>query len=113
MEFTDYTITSGGISITVPVFHGAEDACRMNLFYESVLKELYTYGRELTENNRRAGFFCHPSVSEENDILTVCLQLTHRRVGAPSLRKVLVHRWQDGWLIREKKPRAKIRRHTK
>ena len=113
MEFTDYTITSGGISITVPVFHGAEDACRMNLFYEAALKELYTYGCELTENNRRAGFFCHSSVSEENGILTVSLQLTHRRAGEPSLRKTLVHRWQDGWLIREKKPRPKNRRLTK
>lgn len=113
MEFTDYTVTACGISITVPVFHGSEDACRMNLFYESALKEMYTYGHDLTENNRRAGFFCRPSVTEENGILTVCLQLTHRRPGEPSLRKTLVHHWQDGYLIREKTPHIKKRLRSK
>ncbi len=103
MEFSDYTVTAGGMSVTVPVFHGAEEACRMNLFYESALVELYRYGCELTEDDRRAGFFCRPVITEEDEILTVSLQLTYRRSGEPSVRKTVIHHWRDGYLFHPQK----------
>ena len=114
MEYTEYTVTAGGgVSVTVPVFHGEENACRMNLFYETALSELYRYGCELTENDRRGGFFCRPSVTEEDGIVVVSLQLTRRRSGEPSARKTVVHRWQDGYLRREKKMRSGNRLRSK
>ena len=113
MEFTEYTISAGGISLTLPVFLGNEDACRMNRFYEAALRELYAYGCSLTEKDRRSGYFCRPSVTEEDGIVTVSLSLTFRRSGAPSVRKTVVHRWLDGYLIREKKQRIVRRREQK
>ena len=109
MEFTDYTVAADMISVTLPVFLGNEDACRMNRFYEAALKELYAYGCELTKSDRRTGFFCRPAVTEEDGILTVSLCLTCRRSGTPSVRKIVVHHWKDGYLIRTKKHRPKSR----
>lgn len=113
MEFTEFTAASGMVSVTLPVFLGNEAACRMNRFYEAALKELYTYGCKLTENDRRTGFICRPSVTEEDGILTVSLCLTCRRSGAPSVRKTVIHRWQDGYPVREKKTRKRLRRDQK
>ena len=100
MEYTEFTAGNGRISLTLPVFSGGDDACRMNGFYAAALDALWNYGTELTERDRRTGFFCVTRAEEENGILTVTLTLTCRRMGDPSVRKTVVHRWRDGFLIR-------------
>ena len=102
MDFCGYTVTAGGnMTLTLPCFFGEEDACRMNRFYDAAMAELY--GMTLTENERRAGFFCRFAADEDDGIVTVRLELTYRRPGAPSVRKTVVHRWRDGFLLRERK----------
>ncbi len=102
MEYTEYTFCGGRCSLTLPVFLGEDDACRMNGFYSHALDTIREYGESLTAEDRRSSFFCSPEITEKDGILTVTLHLTYRRAGMPSVRKTPVHRWRGGFLLRGK-----------
>ncbi len=112
MTHSFFLISSEGrhsYRITLPCFSDQaafRDAAVMNRFYETAAGCLYREAlRSLAGEERLIHFGCTPRVEEEEGKIRVTLLLSLQKSGTSTRRRTVTHLWQNGVLLREKKPR--------